>query len=867
MSQAPDIRVRLSPEGQKEVINALRQVAAEAVALKRKTESLSEAQQIALNKTLVSRARLAKLTDAQAAGQIVSPAAIKNIDSASVSLLSMSRLIPTLGFAAAATGLAEFVRHAANFNDEIGKAAQRTGSSAENFSVLAFAAKTADVEVGDLETGIQRMVVSLADLRKGSLAQVDAFDQIGLSAQDFAGKDGAQSFDLIAEKLSRLTDETKKVEVARAIFGRGGAQLIPLLNDLGTKGFGKVREEAARLGLVISTDLANASQAANDSLKLLGEQTKGLAVQFISGLAPAVTQTMTQFQEDTGGKGAEGMKTFGVAAGKALGFIINGFKIVASVVGDSIGIIGDGAGAIAAVIGAAIRGEFSLIPTIVKDSNDKIKAQLSDLGKSVQEGLGKSIFDLVAEPPAINVKVKAVVDTGSADEASSTIQKQIEEKLSQLSKKVGTDEFQNLQKLSDKRQQLAEDEIKNQQALAEARAAGAGRGLAAEIVASQATEAAIRARVELARQGFQTETQLAQAKAAALNAAVDSEVKNVNSRAQLKTEIAKRADAESLASAQNYYSKLLALNTEWLNRYKAASDAIKAIDRERQDNQTNLAKTIRDIDLAGATEAEKFSAKKREALDLEEQQKKAIAAGDIERSRQTLQEGLAAARELAALGAPRLGKDFAEEFTARQDAFLAKQKQAQEAEKATAKEAIQSLAVQFDELKKKIADFQTSGLTDVALKLKLDQPEFEKLIATITEQLAQKTFAINVAPNVSGGGGSAPGFAAGGPLLGWSPHPKADNLLFLGTANEFVQPVAAHRFYGTEFMERIRTLQFPKFADGGVVGGGGVAPGAPAGQVVHLDLSLNKKALGRVSGSRDAVRNLVAMLNEVAKGT
>ena len=48
--------------------------------------------------------------------------------------------------------------------------------------------------------------------------------------------------------------------------------------------------------------------------------------------------------------------------------------------------------------------------------------------------------------------------------------------------------------------------------------------------------------------------------------------------------------------------------------------------------------------------------------------------------------------------------------------------------------------------------------------------------------------------------------------------------------------------------------------------GGGTASGA-AGEVHHLDLTINKKPIGRLSGSRDAVRNIVEALNEVARGT
>lgn len=61
------------------------------------------------------------------------------------------------------------------------------------------------------------------------------------------------------------------------------------------------------------------------------------------------------------------------------------------------------------------------------------------------------------------------------------------------------------------------------------------------------------------------------------------------------------------------------------------------------------------------------------------------------------------------------------------------------------------------------------------------------------------------------------GLAAGGSVDGYSPHDKADNIPAWLTADEFVQPVAAVKYYGTDFMEAVRTRRFPRFAAGGQV--------------------------------------------------
>lgn len=54
------------------------------------------------------------------------------------------------------------------------------------------------------------------------------------------------------------------------------------------------------------------------------------------------------------------------------------------------------------------------------------------------------------------------------------------------------------------------------------------------------------------------------------------------------------------------------------------------------------------------------------------------------------------------------------------------------------------------------------------------------------------------------------GLGSGGLVRGWSPNSKADNIHTWATAGEFMQPVDAVAYYGREFMEAVRTKQFPR---------------------------------------------------------
>lgn len=57
---------------------------------------------------------------------------------------------------------------------------------------------------------------------------------------------------------------------------------------------------------------------------------------------------------------------------------------------------------------------------------------------------------------------------------------------------------------------------------------------------------------------------------------------------------------------------------------------------------------------------------------------------------------------------------------------------------------------------------------------------------------------------------SATGRAEGGPIPGFSPHKKADNVPIWATAGEFMQPVDSVNYYGPGVMEALRKRQIPR---------------------------------------------------------
>ncbi|WP_310601437.1 tape measure protein [Desulfobulbus sp.] len=75
--------------------------------------------------------------------------------------------------------------------------------------------------------------------------------------------------------------------------------------------------------------------------------------------------------------------------------------------------------------------------------------------------------------------------------------------------------------------------------------------------------------------------------------------------------------------------------------------------------------------------------------------------------------------------------------------------------------------------------------------------------------------------------GAVQGLAGGGSVGGWSSSRTADNIPIWATAGEFMQPVRAVEYYGVNFMERLRRLEFPRHIAHALAGG--TVPTVPSG--------------------------------------
>lgn len=166
--------------------------------------------------------------------------------------------------AAGALGIA--VKGAIDHADALSKASQKAGVTVEALSRLEYAAKLSDVSLEQLTGGLQKLSKGMADAAGGK-GPAAAFKALGIAVTESNGqlRDGNAVFADIADRFSRLEDGATKTALAIQIFGKSGADMIPLLNE-GADGLKRYADESDRLGATISTKTAKASEKFNDTL-------------------------------------------------------------------------------------------------------------------------------------------------------------------------------------------------------------------------------------------------------------------------------------------------------------------------------------------------------------------------------------------------------------------------------------------------------------------------------------------------------------------------------------------------------------------------------------------------------------------------
>jgi len=329
----------------------------------------------------------------------------------------MKSLFAGFSFHQVVSGFKDIVDQIDNMNDS----AQSLGMSVEQLSEWSHAAQMSGVSTDELSAGIRGMAKSMNDLGNETSQASKFLKDAGVAANDTTD----QALTKMADAFQKLKDGPQKTALAMDIFGKAGAKLLPMLND-GAEGVRKFKEEAARLGKVLSSETAQAAANFNDNIDRITGQIKGLTFQFAEGLFPALN-AITDELSKAGGE-TDAFREAGEALGDVLVFVN---KMAIGVVATFKG-IGKAIGVLVAADVAILSGEFSQAVTIVKEGMSDISDETAAAGAkmiALDEALARARYNASREfiGPKMGGPTGGGKEPGPKDSGKSPVDKTTEE--------------------------------------------------------------------------------------------------------------------------------------------------------------------------------------------------------------------------------------------------------------------------------------------------------------------------------------------------------------------------------------------------------------------------------------------------------
>lgn len=218
------------------------------------------------------------------------------------------------GVGIAAMGV--LVKRSIDLADEMSKSALRAGVTTEELSRLAWAGELSDVSLGALTTSMARLSSVMADVARGGAKDTKAvFDAIGISVTDADGqlRSTAEVMPELADVMAGMTNGAERSALAIKLFGRSGADLIPLLIN-GGAGLRAMADEADHLGKTISTQTGRGAEQFNDTLTRIGAVVDGVGLKVATGLLPQLQGLADRLADPDFATAAQGMATAVITA-------------------------------------------------------------------------------------------------------------------------------------------------------------------------------------------------------------------------------------------------------------------------------------------------------------------------------------------------------------------------------------------------------------------------------------------------------------------------------------------------------------------------------------------------------------------------
>lgn len=236
---------------------------------------------------------------------------------------------------------------------EIEHASAKLGISAEKIQEFQYAAGQATIASEDFLDALGKLQVNQAKGAEGAKEQSEAFAKLHVQLKEGGKlKDVDQLYGDVAESISKISEPAKQAELAVAVFGKTGRNMLPILKQ-GREGVEKLRAEFRELGGGYTERAIRASKSLDTQITKNALSMKSLRGVIFEQLAPAtewilsgimsLTNWFRKFVDNTEAVTATLAVLGAAAAAFAIRFALANLPIIVMVVaiGLLIGVVDD----------------------------------------------------------------------------------------------------------------------------------------------------------------------------------------------------------------------------------------------------------------------------------------------------------------------------------------------------------------------------------------------------------------------------------------------------------------------------------------------------------------------------------------------
>ncbi len=322
-----------------------------------------------------------------------------------------------------------FIGEAINAADEMSKMAQKTGMAVEQVAGVQLAFRQAGNSAESMQTSIAKLSKNMADGNQ-------AFAAMGINVKGTDGhlKTTRQTLGEVADKFATYADGAEKTALAQELFGKSGADLIPLLNA-GGAALDEYDAMAKKLGLTLDEKTAKSAENFNDTMDLMGQGVAGIGTQIAAQLLPTLSGLAGEFFE-TMTSGDKLKNTADFLAGAMKGLYVVGLGVV-----ELFKTVGGVLGGVAAATVAALSGDFRGAATILGEMRTDIgtswKTTLAQMQAAWNTTGSAAVSAMVATQQAAKGAAPVVQKLGAAAKEAADEFAKLRDKIT--GKETGTD--------------------------------------------------------------------------------------------------------------------------------------------------------------------------------------------------------------------------------------------------------------------------------------------------------------------------------------------------------------------------------------------------------------------------------------------